>query len=114
VHEISLVDTLFRRVEDEARARGALAVHRVRVSVGELSGVDPGLFRTAFETFREGTACGRAVLDLVTPRAAWSCEGCGRAFAAGERLRCEPCGLPARASAASEALLLESIELEVP
>jgi hydrogenase nickel incorporation protein HypA/HybF len=114
VHEYSLVMGLVERVEQEARARDATAVHAVKVSVGALSGVEPELFRTAYETFREGTICARAALEIATWPARWSCPGCGRDFAPGEILRCGACDRPAQADARSEALLLDAIEMEVP
>src|SRR5919206_425542 len=84
MHEYSLVEALVRRVGEEARRRGALAVHALRVSVGELAGVDPELFRTAYETFRAGTMCETAALELVVKPAAWSCPRCGEPIAKGE------------------------------
>jgi hydrogenase nickel incorporation protein HypA/HybF len=114
MHEYSLVEALVRRVEEEARRRQALAIHGLKVSVGELSGVDPELFRTAYETFRAGTSCASATLEVVTYPAAWSCPACGKAFAKGEVLRCAACDVPARLSGQSDALLLESIDMEVP
>ncbi len=114
MHEYSLVEALVRRVEEEARRRCATAVHALKVSLGELSGVEPDLFLTAYETFREGTLCARAPLEIVRCPADWSCPSCGRTFAAGDVLRCEPCGSPAQLSERSQALLLESIEMEVP
>jgi hydrogenase nickel incorporation protein HypA/HybF len=114
MHEYSLVEALVRRVEEEARRRGATAIHGLRVSVGELAGVDPELFQTAFETFRAGTLCAQA--DLVVERfpAAWACPRCGAAIPRGAALRCPPCGEPARLAERSDALLLESIDMEVP
>ncbi len=114
MHEYSLVEALVRRVEEEARRRRATAVHRLRVSVGELAGVEPELFRTAYETFREGTACAGAELELVTHPAGWRCPACGRRFERGEALRCDACARPARLDPEGDALLLESIEMEVP
>jgi len=114
MHEYSLVEALMRRVEDEARHRQALAIHGLKVSLGELAGVDPELFRTAFETFRQGTACEKATLELVRHPARWSCPRCGRVFAQGELLRCEACGQPARLDPNSDALILESVDMEVP
>lgn len=55
MHEYSIIQALLDRVDEEVRRRGATAVHRLDVSLGELSGVDPGLLATAFETFRAGT-----------------------------------------------------------
>jgi hydrogenase nickel incorporation protein HypA/HybF len=114
MHEYSLVEALMRRVEDEAQRRNALAIHGLKISLGELAGVDPELFRTAFETFREGTLCAKASLELVRHPARWSCPRCSRDFARGEALRCEACGVPARLDPNSDALLLESVDLEVP
>ncbi len=114
MHEYSLVEALVRRVEEEARRRDAVAVHGLKVTVGELAGVDPELFRTAYETFRAGTVCERAALELVAVPARWSCPSCDKTFARGDVLRCAGCDRPARLDERSDALLLEAIDLEVP
>jgi hydrogenase nickel incorporation protein HypA/HybF len=114
VHEYSLVQSLVTRVEEEARRRGALAVHGLSVRGGELSGVDPDLFRTAYETFRAGTICERAPLALSRVPASWSCPRCRAAIARGAILRCAACDVPARLDEGSDALTLDAIELEVP
>ena len=113
VHEYSLVQSLVSRVEEEARRRGALAVHSVSVRVGELSGVDPELFRTAYETFRAGTICESAPLTLARVPASWSCPRCGGPIARGAVLRCGSCDVPARLDEGSDALTLDRVELEV-
>jgi hydrogenase nickel incorporation protein HypA/HybF len=114
VHEYSLVESLVRRVEQEARAHGAIAVHGLSVRVGELSGVDAELFRTAYETFREGTICARVPLTLKTVPATWSCPRCARPIARGGILRCADCDAPARLDDGGDALTLDRVELEVP
>ncbi|HEY7725688.1 MAG TPA: hydrogenase maturation nickel metallochaperone HypA [Anaeromyxobacteraceae bacterium] len=114
MHEYSLVEALVRRVEAEADARQAVAVHGLVVSIGELAGVDPELFRTAWETFRQGTRCERTAIEIRRAPATWSCPRCGREIERGAPLRCGPCGEPARLSERADALLLESIDLEVP
>ena len=114
MHEYSLVESLIGRVEQEARARGAIAVHRLSVRVGELSGVDPELFRTAYETFREGTICARAPLELRSVAATWSCPKCARPIPRGAVLRCAGCDAPARLDDGGDALTLDGLELEVP
>jgi hydrogenase nickel incorporation protein HypA/HybF len=113
MHEYSLVQSLVARVDEIARAQKAAAVHGLRVAVGELSGVDPELLRTAYETFRVGTVCETASLELVPVAARWSCPRCQRVLEAGAVLRCAVCQVPARLTA-GDALLLESIDMEVP
>ncbi len=109
MHEYSLIQALVDRVEHETRGRGK--VHRVRVKLGELSGVDPQLLATAYETFKPATVCADAALELTQVCAQWSCRICGRTIARGDRLQC--CGFPARLMQGDD-LVLDQIELEVP
>ncbi len=114
MHEYSLIEALIGRVREEAERRGAVAVHGLSVRVGELSGVDPELFLTAYETFRQGTVCERARLSMRRIAASWSCPACGRAIERGAALRCPECREPARLDDGGDALTLDSIEMEVP
>ena len=113
MHEYGLMAALMERVEQEAAAHGALAVHRVRVQIGELSGVEPELLDSAFAIVRAGTICDRAVLDIERVAARWECGRCHRPVNAGEHLQCGVCGAPAVLAAGDE-ILLGQIELEVP
>ena len=114
MHEYSLVEALVRRVEEEAGRRSAVAVHALRVRVGELSGVDPELFRTAYETFREGTLCASASLEVRHVAATWSCPRCRAPIPRGAVLTCRTCDVPARLDEGSDALTLDAIDMEVP
>ena len=112
MHEYALVQSLVERVESEARARDASAVHRLQVRIGELSGVDVELFRTAYLTFRERTICEHADLDVETVPVQWACERCAHPVEVGRALRCPICSCPARLVAGDE-IILERIEMEV-
>ena len=48
MHEYSIVQALVSKVEAECLARGALAVHKLNVRIGELSGVETDLLTTAW------------------------------------------------------------------
>jgi len=113
VHEYSVVQALLTRVEEAVSAHGAVTVHRLTVQVGELSGLDAELFATAFATFREGTVCAGAALDVERVPARWTCPLCAAAIAAGAVLRCPTCDTPARLSQGDE-IILGRIEMEVP
>jgi hydrogenase nickel incorporation protein HypA/HybF len=95
------------------QARGATAVRSVSVRLGELSGVDPALFATAYDTFSPQSSCAGSRLELSRIKARWECGGCGKSIAAGERLQCAACGVPARLVEGDE-LVLDRVELEVP
>ena len=113
MHEYSLMTALMERVEAEAATHRALAVHRVRVRIGELSGVEPDLLESAFAIVRAGTICAGAALEIERVAARWVCPACRRPLAAGGRLECPACGEPA-ALAAGDEIVLGQIELEVP
>jgi len=112
VHEYSIVQALVDRVEAEARARNATAVHRLQVRIGELSGVETSLLATAYEVFREKTICERAELVIEATPARWQCRDCGAGIESGAPLRCVGCGGFARLASGDE-IVLERIEMEV-
>lgn len=112
MHEISLVENLLEQVSRQARARNAAAVCRIEVRIGEVSGVEPQLFASAFEQLRAGTLLGAARLEIHEVRADWRCQSCAQPVPSGEPLRCAACGSPAKLVAGDE-LMLDRIELEV-
>lgn len=113
MHEYSIVQALVGQVEKEADARHAINVHKVKVRLGERSGVDPQLLQTAYDTFRAGTICAKAPLELTQVPALFQCPKCGKAIAKGAPLQCPACGEPAKMVQGDEIMLVE-LDLEVP
>ena len=68
MHEYSLVQAMFDRIDDVAASQRAATVRRVRVTIGNDAGVDPDLFRTAYGVFRIGTLCADAPLEITCVR----------------------------------------------
>ena len=112
VHEVSLVSSLLDRVEAEARARHATAVHRIHLKIGELSGVETDLFRSAYEMLRERSLCAGAELEIEAEAARWRCAECGGERESGAGLRCGTCDRPL-GLAAGDGIILQRIEMEV-
>jgi hydrogenase nickel incorporation protein HypA/HybF len=113
MHEYSIVASLIDRVQQEAVAHGGTRVHRLHVRIGELSGVELDLLKTAFDTFRERTICEGAELSIEPIAATWACTDCNRNFERGAILRCDGCGRPARLIHGDE-IVLDRIEMEAP
>jgi hydrogenase nickel incorporation protein HypA/HybF len=111
MHEYSIVQALLERVESEARSHDAYQVHRIRVRIGEMAGVECDLLASAFEWARESTVCRTAELEIVPAAAVWECRDCGSPIRTGSILRCVTCQGPARLSSGDE-ILLEQIEME--
>ncbi len=112
MHEYSIVGALIEQVDATARSRGATAVRRVCVRVGELSGVDRDLLAAAYEVFRERTVCAEAALSIEPVSARWKCSRCGRELPRQGVLRCGMCG-GAACLAQGDEILLTRIEMEV-
>ncbi len=113
MHEYSIVQSLVNRVEAEAAARGATAVRALTVRIGELSGVEPVLLKTAFDTFVECSICAGAALTIIRVPVDWVCPRCERPIEQGAFLQCPECAVPATLRGGDE-IILERIEMEVP
>lgn len=113
MHEYSVGQALMERIGAEARAHGATAIHRVHLTIGELSGVEPDLLANAFSILKERTLCERATLEITRVPARWACPTCRADIPAGEVLRCRTCGDAARLAGGDE-IVLAQLEMEVP
>ncbi len=57
MHEYSIVQALLNQCEEIAEKNSVTKVKKVVTKIGVLSGVEPDLLQTAFDTFKEGTIC---------------------------------------------------------
>jgi hydrogenase nickel incorporation protein HypA/HybF len=112
MHEYSIALGLLDRVEREASARAAATVLRIELRLGELSGVEEELLRSAWELVCAGTVCAGATLDVVRVAARWRCPRCATEPPPGGILRCPRCGVPAQLVAGDD-LVLQRLELDV-
>lgn len=112
MHEYSIVQSLVDSVAHAVAGRTGAIVHRVRVAIGDVAGVDCGLLTTAFEVFRAGTLCENAELTIDRIPARWECPLCEEAIVNGAFLRCTRCDEPANLAAGDE-IILQRVELEV-
>lgn len=113
MHEWSLVHALIEQVQSQALEHRAVAVRRVHLRVGELSGAHADLLASAFAMLRDETVCRGAELAIEWVPARWACARCAASITAGDELSCAACGGPARLAGGDE-LLLSRIEMEVP
>lgn len=113
MHEYSIGLALMERIDAEAAAHGATAVHRIRLRIGDLSGVEPELLASAFSILKERTLCEHAALDIERVAARWVCPACGAEIPPGAILRCPACAEAARLVSGDE-IVLAQLEMEVP
>lgn len=110
MHETSLMTSLLDRVGEELSKSGAARVLSIRVSVGELAGVDARLLEIAFRQLTVGTPVEGARFDGVIVPVTAVCESCGARFTVHEfHFHCPDCGSGRTQAVAGEQVLLESL-----
>ncbi|GAA0782574.1 MULTISPECIES: hydrogenase maturation nickel metallochaperone HypA [Pseudomonadati] len=76
MHEYSIVMALIEQCEALAKQHQAIAVERVDIKVGILSGVEPSLLAQAFNTFKLDGICAKASLDMHIQPLVLQCNHC--------------------------------------
>lgn len=113
MHELSLVHALFDEADRALGAHPRAAVRELFVRIGELAGVEPELFATAFDDCHEERGYSRARLVVRHEPAVWRCRACDTRLDPGP-LVCPRCGDGGDVELATgDALVLDRIELEV-
>lgn len=80
MHEVSIVNDLFRIVLDVAEKEKLSRIDRVNFQVGRMMQVVPELFRFAFDSAKTGTIAEEATLEIEFVPVRMQCRHCGHAF----------------------------------
>ncbi len=93
MHELSLMEGMIEDLEAEAGKRGFARIHRIRLEVGRLSGVEVEALRFAFGPATEGSLAEGAELEILEIPATGTCQDCGAAVEIAARFEpCPACG----------------------
>lgn len=115
MHELSVCQALLAQVTDIAIGRGATAVRTITIEVGPLSGIEPALLASAFETLRRGSCAAQAALLIEAPAVMVRCMSCNaQTRPEPNRLVCALCGDFRTRVVAGDELRLRRLELRVP
>ncbi|MDT8339677.1 MAG: hydrogenase maturation nickel metallochaperone HypA [Sulfurimonas sp.] len=76
MHEYSIVQSLLDSCEENAVKNNATKVTKVVIKIGVMSGVEPELLRTAFDTFKEKTLCEEAEFFINIQPVVIKCNKC--------------------------------------
>ncbi len=77
MHEYSIVQSLLESCEEYARQNSSTKVIKVVVKIGVLSGVEPDLLQSAFDTFKQETICHNAEFVINHQKVVIACLLCG-------------------------------------
>ena len=113
MHELAVCQGLLREVARIAAEHEAVAVERIVLQIGGLSGVEPPLLQRAFEVARAGTIARSAELEIRAGPVVVECGQCGtRGEVAVNRLLCPACGDWRVRVVEGEELLLLKVDIE--
>ena len=77
MHELSVATDIVEATLTELRRPNATCAKRIRVRVGELSGLNPENLRFCLEALQDGTPLGELEIDVERVRAGLLCPACG-------------------------------------
>lgn len=113
MHELSIVSALIDLCEQNAASQKASKVLEVYVDLGVLSGVEPQLFRTCFESFCNDGVCKGAKLFLNIIPLYGRCKSCNKGSKLSKNVfLCPKCKSHDFVLEAGEDLLLRSLVME--
>ncbi len=113
MHEYSIVQALLDQCEEHAKAHDATRVTKVVTKIGVLSGVEPDLLQTAFDTFKEGTIADGAEFVINMQPVVVYCKECHHEQAPEDlALSCPKCGSVNTSIIDGEEMYLMSLEME--
>ena len=113
MHEYSIVQALLEQCESHARANNATKITKVVTKIGKLSGVEPHLLQTAFETFKENTLCDGAEFIMNLQDLKLHCNACQKESEWGEaRYQCAHCQSTDVTVTDGEDMYLMTLEME--
>jgi len=84
MHEFSIMESALATAAQKTRAAGATQIHRLKLRVGQLSGVVPEALRFAFAALKTGSPAAAAELEIEEVPAVGWCADCAAEFAAAD------------------------------
>lgn len=113
MHEYSIVQSLIDSCQENAQANNATKVTKVVIKIGVMSGVEPELLRTAFDTFKEKTICDGAEFTINIQQVIVKCNEClSESTIEGREYHCPKCKSVDLKVLDGEDMYLMQLELE--
>ena len=113
MHEASAVQSILRIAGEEAAARGAARVTKLRLVVGEATGYMEESLAFFLELMAKGGPVEGAKLELSYVGTGLRCLSCGKEYARrGSSFACPSCGGAGVLTGSGDEFYLDSIEIE--
>lgn len=113
MHELAMTQSVVELVEAEARRHGADRVNKIKLKIGEFTGVVKEALEFSFDVIKAGTLLEAAELEIEVVPLRKRCEPCDRVFGSNGDFDffCPDCNRPAEIVSGRE-LQIEYIDLD--
>jgi hydrogenase nickel incorporation protein HypA/HybF len=108
MHELAITESIVAAVRERL---GDTPVRRLRLEIGQLSGVVPDALRFCFELAATGTGLEGAELDINSPAGHGRCRACDTEFATSELIAMCECGSVDVEITGGRQLLIKDVEV---
>ncbi len=94
MHELGIAKDLFAKAREKAKENGLKRITRIKIRLGEASGVEEGFLRHSFmDHILPGSIAEEAILEIEKEGVEARCSDCGKKISAQEAgLSCPHCG----------------------
>ncbi len=112
MHEVSIMAQTLELALDHAQKQSARQIHRIKLKVGELSGVVPEALKFAFDVVIQDTIAQNAILEIETLSVECYCSHCQELFYPTDIIHlCPHCGQLSQEIRQGKELELASLEV---
>ncbi|AFL68454.1 hydrogenase maturation nickel metallochaperone HypA [Sulfurospirillum barnesii] len=113
MHEFSIVNALLEMCEKSAKENNATKITKVEIKIGKLSGIEPYLLESAFDTFKEEGICMGAKLEMHLQEVVIHCNVCHHEATLNQNeFLCPACQSPEISVIDGEEMFLMHLEME--
>jgi len=113
MHELGIAASVLQEAQQEAQRHPGTRLRKIKVRVGELSGVNPEALSFSFEVLVRDAGLEPLELEIETCPRQQRCPACQQTFRVAEYdLRCPGCGTAETEFASGDELELASLEME--
>ena len=113
MHELGIANSVLQAAREEAQRRPGTRLRKLRLRVGELSGVNPEALRFCFEILARESNLEPPELEIESCPRRQRCRACDLTFTVADYdLNCPSCGAGKTEFVSGDELELASLEME--
>ncbi|HBR56141.1 MAG TPA: hydrogenase maturation nickel metallochaperone HypA [Blastocatellia bacterium] len=113
MHEMAIAESVFEIAFAEAEKHASAKIRKIKLSIGEFSGVVRDALEFAFEVLKPGTAAENVEIEIEVVKMKTFCPKCGESECglSDIRLKCDGCSGPLEVTAGRE-MQVDYIDLD--